>query len=233
MSIAVWATATVCRALSLENILVMFAGVLLEKQMVVICSNLGVLSAVVLSLIPMIRPYEWQSLLLPVLPRRMLDFLDAPVPFVVGIQHKYPEVQAKSSNLNRVNVDKNKVKMSSIPTLPRHKELASALEPYYTKLAAESVSAQRYPVQVCTDTQARAADGFLAVMKSYLDSFCTNLRSHTITNVQSNNDRVSLLLKESFIDSFASRDRSFIKLFADTQLFTVHTDAVLSSYQTS
>lgn len=33
--------------------------------------NQGVLSAVVLSLIPMIRPYEWQSLLLPV--RKVFD----------------------------------------------------------------------------------------------------------------------------------------------------------------
>ncbi|KAM0953144.1 hypothetical protein DsansV1_C02g0020901 [Dioscorea sansibarensis] len=76
-----------------------------------------------------------------------------------------------------------------------------------------------------------AAKGFLAVLRSYLDSLCSNLRSHTITNVQSNDDKVSLLLKESFIDSFPSRDRPFMKLFVDTQLFSVHTDLVLSFYQ--
>ncbi|KAJ7194644.1 hypothetical protein O6H91_Y514600 [Diphasiastrum complanatum] len=62
----------------------MLTGALLEKQLVVICPNLGILSAAVLSLIPMIRPFEWQSLLLPVLPNKMLDFLDAPVPFIVS-----------------------------------------------------------------------------------------------------------------------------------------------------
>lgn len=39
--------------------------------------------------------------------------------------------------------------------------------------------------------QAEAAWQFLNVMRSYLESLCSDLRSHTITNVQSNNDRVS------------------------------------------
>ncbi|XP_061996516.1 adoMet-dependent rRNA methyltransferase spb1-like [Rosa rugosa] len=43
--------------------------------------------------------------------------------------------------------------------------------------------------------------------------------------------QVSLLLRESFIDSFPSRDRPFMKLFMDTQLFSVHTDLVLSFFQ--
>jgi hypothetical protein len=47
-------------------VLELFAAALLEKQIVVICSNLGVLSAIVLSVMPMIRPFQWQSLLLPV-----------------------------------------------------------------------------------------------------------------------------------------------------------------------
>ena len=52
------------------------------------CPNLGLLSAAVLSLIPLIRPFAWQSLLMPVLPthEEMLNLLDAPVPFVMGVQ---------------------------------------------------------------------------------------------------------------------------------------------------
>lgn len=144
--------------------------------------------------------------------------------------------------------------------------------------------------------QKEAAKGFLDVLRTYLDSLCSNLRSHTITNVQSNDDKVrfywypsidffkcrfwsliskrivcsyywyqvSLLLKESFIESFPSRNRPFMKvrkiststasflfqyvfmasnisiwssymfdkqLFLDTQLFSVHTDFILSFFQ--
>ncbi|GMH04110.1 hypothetical protein Nepgr_005949 [Nepenthes gracilis] len=46
--------------------------------------------------------------------------------------------------------------------------------------------------------------GFLAVLRAYLDSPCSDLCSHTITNVQSNDEKVSLLLKErSLIHSLA------------------------------
>lgn len=40
--------------------------------------------------------------------------------------------------------------------------------------------------------QAEAAGHFISVMKHYLESLCSNLRSHTITNVQSNNDKVNI-----------------------------------------
>ncbi|XP_061352503.1 uncharacterized protein LOC133297389 isoform X1 [Gastrolobium bilobum] len=230
-ALSIWAVACVCGTLRLENVLTFFAGALLEKQIVVVCSNLGILSASVLSVIPLIRPYQWQSLLMPVLPNDMLEFLDAPVPYIVGIRNKTNEVQSKLTNVILVDVNRNQVKSPTIPQLPRQKELMSSLRPYHATLVGESYLGRRRPVYECTEVQMEAAKGFLSVLRSYLDSLCNNIRSHTITNVQSNDDKVSLLLKESFIDSFPYRDRPFMKLFVDTQLFSVHTDLVLSFFQ--
>ncbi|KAF6144397.1 hypothetical protein GIB67_024624 [Kingdonia uniflora] len=246
LALSIWTISTVCRVLSLETVLALFTGVLLEKQVVVVCPNLGVLSAIVLSLVPMIRPFEWQSLFLPVLPRKMFDFLDAPVPFIVGIQQKPAEMKLKRSNLVSVNVYKDqvcevlvslyvdsygKVKMCNMPPLPRHKELSAKLGPLHGRLSCEDSIAKRQPVYKCNEVQARAAEQFLNVMRDYLDSLCSDLRTYTITSVQSNNDRVSLLLKDSYIDSFPGRDRPFIKQFVDTQLFSVLSDSRLSRYE--
>ncbi|KAK4368593.1 hypothetical protein RND71_012385 [Anisodus tanguticus] len=230
-ALSVWAVACLCGSLRLEHVLTLFAGALLEKQIVVACSNLGILSACILSIIPLIRPYQWQSLLMPVLPNDMLDFLDAPVPYIVGVKNKTSEVQSKLTNAILVDANKNQVKSPTLPQLPQQKELYSRLSPYHAKLVGESYLARKRPVYECTDVQVEAAKCFLGVLRSYLDSLCSNLRSHTITNVQSNDDKVSLLLKESFIESFPSRDRPFMKLFLDTQLFSVHTDFVLSFFQ--
>ena len=54
------------------------AAVLLEKPTVVICPNIGVLTSVVLALIPLMRPFAWQHLMMPVLPATedTLDILD-------------------------------------------------------------------------------------------------------------------------------------------------------------
>ncbi|CAL4937618.1 unnamed protein product [Urochloa decumbens] len=231
LALSIWTTATVCRALSLESVLGLFAAVLLEKQIVVICPNLGVLSAIVLSIIPMIRPFQWQSLLLPVLPRKLIDFLDAPVPFIAGVQHKPPDIKMKGSSLVRINVQKDQVKACSMPQLPRYKELVSDLGPIHARLSCENALAKRHPIYKCNEVQAEAAWQFLNVMRSYLESLCSDLRFHTITNVQANNDRVSLLLKDSFIDSFPSKDRPFVKLFVETQMFSVLSDSRLYSFE--
>ncbi|KAI7742398.1 hypothetical protein M8C21_018599 [Ambrosia artemisiifolia] len=183
-ALSIWAISSICGSLRLEHILTIFAGALLEKQIVFVCSNLGILSASVLSIIPLIRPYQWQSFFMPVLPNDMLDFLDAPVPFIVGVKSKTAEVQSKSGNVILVDANKNQVKSLSIPHFPRYKELYAALTPYHAQLVGESYLGKRRPVYDCTDVQVEAAKGFL---------------------------RVSLLLKESFIESFPSRDRPFMK----------------------
>ncbi|KAL6523636.1 hypothetical protein OROGR_017239 [Orobanche gracilis] len=215
-ALSVWAVASLCGSLRLEHVLTLFAGALLEKQILVVCSNLGVLSAIILSVIPLIRPYQYQSLLMPVLPNDMLDFLDAPVPYIVGVKNKTTEVQAKLANVILVDANRNQVKSPTIPHLPQHRELYSCLSPYHAKLVGESYLGKKRPVYECTDVQVEAAKGFLVALRSYLNSLCSNLRSHTITNVQSNDDKVSLLLKESFIESFPSRDRPFMKFFSST-----------------
>ncbi|XBH87327.1 hypothetical protein VPH35_074804 [Triticum aestivum] len=231
LALSIWTMATVCRALSLESMLALFTGVLLEKQIVVICPNLGVLSAIVLSIIPMIRPFQWQSLLLPVLPRKLIDFIDAPVPFIAGIQHKPPDIKMKASSLVRINVQKDQVKANLLPQLPRYKDLVSDLSPIHARLSCENALAKKHPMYKCNEVQAKASWQFLNVLRTYLESLCSELRYNTITNVQSDNDRVSLLLKDSFIDSFPSKDRPFMKLFVETQMFSVLSDSRLAAFE--
>ncbi|KAL8170204.1 hypothetical protein V2J09_022008 [Rumex salicifolius] len=214
----------------LAYVLALVTGVLLEKQVALNCPNLGVLSAAVLSLIPMIRPFEWQSLLLPVLPDRMLDFLEAPVPFLVGLEKKPSGVKMKTDNLVHVDLLKDQLKTCYLPLLPRRKELVAELRPIHARLACQSTLVEE-PVYRCSEEQAEAAVQFLCVMKRYMESLCANLRSNTITSVQSNNDRVCILLKDSFADSFPFRDRPFIKLFVDTQMFSVLSDLQLSRFE--
>ncbi|KAM0828349.1 hypothetical protein ACQ4PT_067613 [Festuca glaucescens] len=233
LALSIWTMATVCRALSLESMLALLTGVLLEKQIVVICPNLGVVSAIVLSVIPMIRPFQWQSLLLPVLPRKLIDFIDAPVPFIAGIQYKPPDIKMKASSLVRVNVQKDQasVKGNLLPQLPRYKELISDLSPIHARLSCENALAKKHPIYKCNEVQAKASWQFFNVLRTYLESLCSDLRYHTITNVQSDNDRVSLLLKDSFIDSFPSKERPFMKLFVETQMFSVLSDSQLSTFE--
>ncbi|KAF9607617.1 hypothetical protein IFM89_037545 [Coptis chinensis] len=109
---------------------------------------------------------------------------------MVGVKNKTGEVQSKIGNVILVDANKNQVRSPTLPQLPQNKELFKSLSPYHAKLVGESYLGRRRPVFECTDVQIEAAKGFLAVLRSYLDSLCSNLRSHTITNVQSNDDKV-------------------------------------------
>lgn len=59
-----------------------------------------------------------------------------------------------------------------------------------------------------------------------MSGLCANLYQHTITDVQTA-ERVSLLLKDSFVESFSVRDRVFMKQFVETQTFSVYSDSVM------
>lgn len=149
----------------------------------------------------------------------------------MGIRFKPSDKKLKESNLIRVNVYKNKVNTCSLPQLPRYKELVSELSPVHARLACENSIAKRHPIYKCSEVQAEAAGNFLSIFRRFMESLCSNLRLHTITNIQPDNDKVSLLLKDSFIDSFPTRDRPFMKLFVDTQLFSVLSDSRMSSFE--
>ncbi len=66
----------------------------------------------------------------------------------------------------------------------------------------------------------------MQVLQEHLWRICAELHQHTITDVQTS-ERVSLLLKESFVESFNTRDRIFVKQFVETQTFSVYCDSVM------
>ncbi|EFJ52381.1 hypothetical protein VOLCADRAFT_103040 [Volvox carteri f. nagariensis] len=131
-----WTSSMLCRSLSLDKLLLVLTAVLLERQVVVFCPHISVLTGCVLGLLPLLRPFCWQSLMLPVTPASMMGFLEAPVPFVLGVQYKTSDVMARCSHLIRVNVYKDQVKNGgpSLPQLPGLKKLSAALAPHHALL---------------------------------------------------------------------------------------------------
>lgn len=231
-----WAIVTLCCSLSLENVLSFLTAVLLEKQIVVFSNNLGELSAVSFALVPMLRPFRWQSLFLPILPQHMVDFLDAPVPFVCGVQHKTSDLRNRTNNLCRINVYKGDVKLHwdgrrKPLRLPRMNELVRNLFPLHAAIVEASVNHKNRPVIDPSHDAIVAAREFLNAWRAYLNSLVANIRYHAITDVNGGGGegKVTILLKESFLATFAGRDRSFMRAFVDTQMFTTFCDERLAS----
>eukprot|EP00536_Pseudo-nitzschia_multiseries_P009167 jgi/Psemu1/257909/estExt_Genewise1Plus.C_2510035 len=78
------------RTLSLSNILVIWATLLQEGQVVLACSNgdtAPLLTPIAEALLTLLFPLEWQGIYIPVLPNHdsVLDVLEAPVPYLIGL----------------------------------------------------------------------------------------------------------------------------------------------------
>ena len=228
-----WTVAALCRTLSLDNVLAALNSVLLERQCAVFSPNLGDLGAVTLALsTTMLRPLRWRSLTLPVMPmtERMTSLLEAPVPFVIGIQRKTSEVRRLCQELTRVNVYKDEVKLGGgpQPQLPRLKELAGVLRPLHdaAREAARS-SSYRGPVAEPSERARTAARAFLEAWREYLRALVANLRAYAITEVSAAGEKTSILLKDTWVDSFSKADRAFMRAFGETQMFDWYADVQL------
>lgn len=80
-----WALPKMFRTLALENVLLVLGCALVELQIVFVSQHLRTLSACTLGLVSMLRPLRWVGPLVSALPAKMYEYLDSPVPLVIGV----------------------------------------------------------------------------------------------------------------------------------------------------
>jgi hypothetical protein len=126
--LAEWGLLTLFGLLSLDNILIIYRAILLEKQVIVVSKDLGILSAVVLSLLPIFRPYVFQGPFIAILPRQLYECLEAPVPYIYGIPSMPTDDPEMVKRLNEdkiiVYADDNQIHLPfKLPFLPKQEKL--------------------------------------------------------------------------------------------------------------
>uniref|UniRef100_M4BZ44 UDENN domain-containing protein n=1 Tax=Hyaloperonospora arabidopsidis (strain Emoy2) TaxID=559515 RepID=M4BZ44_HYAAE len=72
--------------LDVSTVLLVFTAALLENRILLVSSYLSVLMKVAESLRALMHPLSWPHVYLPVLPRRMLQYLECPTPFIFGAE---------------------------------------------------------------------------------------------------------------------------------------------------
>lgn len=88
------------------------AAMLTERRIIFSSKNLGRLSCCVQAANTLIYPMVWQQLFIPVLPIQLIDYLQAPMPFLIGVPDPVLKT-VRTSDLGEVviiNIDDNTVK---------------------------------------------------------------------------------------------------------------------------
>ena len=67
------------------EMMTIFASLLHERRIVVTSSRLSRLTACVQAVNTLLYPMSWQHIFIPVLHKKLIDYLSAPMPFLIGV----------------------------------------------------------------------------------------------------------------------------------------------------
>jgi DENN (AEX-3) domain len=98
--------------LSIPNVLVIMGCLLQEIRIVLVSKHYALLGPVSEALLSLLFPLHWQGMYLPILPYNMLEILDAPVPYLVGLHSRYIRdvpVEKRPKGVVIVDLDKDEV----------------------------------------------------------------------------------------------------------------------------
>ncbi|XP_044290280.1 DENN domain-containing protein 5B isoform X4 [Varanus komodoensis] len=110
--------------LGLENLIQVFTCVLLEMQILLYSQDYQRLMTVAEGITTLLFPFQWQHVYVPILPASLLHFLDAPVPYLMGLQSKEGTDRSKlelpqEANLCFVDIDNHYIELpEELPQFP-------------------------------------------------------------------------------------------------------------------
>uniref|UniRef100_A0A8C9XHG1 DENN/MADD domain containing 5B n=1 Tax=Sander lucioperca TaxID=283035 RepID=A0A8C9XHG1_SANLU len=119
--------------LGAENLVQVFTCTLLEMQILLYSHDYQRLMTVAEGITTLLFPFQWQHVYVPILPASLLHFLDAPVPYLMGLQSKEGTDRSKlelpqEANLCFVDVDNHYIELpEDFPQFPNKTELIQEL----------------------------------------------------------------------------------------------------------
>ncbi|NWX92936.1 DEN4C protein, partial [Nothoprocta pentlandii] len=224
-----------------ENCATLLLFVLLEGKILLHSLRPAVLTGVAEAVVAMIFPFQWQCPYIPLCPLSLATVLNAPLPFIVGVDSRYFDLYDPPQDIVCIDLDTNMVYISDdkkstnwkqFPKKPC-KSLLSTLKKLHPQLAAvrrktqEGSAVEMTPIEAdfswqkkMTELEMEIQEAFLRFMASILKGYRTFLKP--ITQAPSNKATAaeSLFDHQGFLKS---RDRAYTKFYmhlTKTQLFS-------------
>ncbi|XP_005742704.1 DENN domain-containing protein 5B-like isoform X3 [Pundamilia nyererei] len=119
--------------LGVENLVQVFTCTLLEMQILLYSQDYQRLMTVAEGITTLLFPFQWQHVYVPILPASLLHFLDAPVPYLMGLQSKEGTDRSKlelpqEANLCFVDIDNHSIELpEDFPQFPNKTEFIQEL----------------------------------------------------------------------------------------------------------
>jgi hypothetical protein len=89
---------------NVNNVYSTLIRILLEQSYLIISDNIEYLTTIVLGLSYLIQPFKWPFILIPNLPLDLLNMVESPVPFLIGV---LGDKNSKHKFINNENISAN------------------------------------------------------------------------------------------------------------------------------
>ena len=158
------------RCLTIPNIVTLFEYVLAESRIILYSSHTSMLHLASAAITHLLYPFKWAGVFIPVLPARLLQAVEAPCPYIVGIEKRYENVELPEDDFVLVDLDEDVIESTAPPMLlpkAQRRKLTSLLQ-----LAAPHHN--RYGVGVGPPAYAQAAFPFDAFSSENQQVFSTS-----------------------------------------------------------
>ena len=218
---AEWGLPLAFYQLSFKTIIQLLSAILLERKVVVYCKNMRFLSSLVLAIPPLIRPFLYQSVMIPMLPEKLPSLLEAPVPYIIGVTF-LPSSEHIPDDAILLDVRKDSIKSTMpVPLLPNSKELKKKCSSDIKQLNHSFKKGIPFKT---TKEQLSHVESISTIFETHLISFFANYHNYTICNRTDPAQPITVFMKDSFLVDIPADAREFIDEFLDTQMFFQYSD---------
>lgn len=108
------------RSLTIANIVSLLEFALSESRIILLSSHTAMLHLASKALVSLLYPIKWASIFIPVLPARLLSALEAPCPYIVGIERRYDNIELPEDDYVLVDLDQDVIESTTAPVaLPK------------------------------------------------------------------------------------------------------------------
>jgi len=106
--------ASILNVLSPSVVLDLLSALLMERRCLFVASSVSLLSLTVHAVAALIYPFRWQHIFLPIVPHGLLDYLQAPMPWIAGVpRHLLPFLaKMELEEAVVVNLDTGKIRLN-------------------------------------------------------------------------------------------------------------------------
>jgi len=224
--------------LAVDKVLEVYTCLLEERKVLLISERYSVLTVVAESFRALLAPLDWCHVYAPVLPRSMLDHLQAPVPFLIGINQRFAFKSDFPFLLDAVvvNLDEGSVQIPAVSATGGEGSEALAAPPkklprVMLDWMSKALHAQLCPLAVSADevlapgaapeTAWKFPSGAVRrIFRIAVEELLADAKLYSVP-VLHQGERMVLFEEDAFVRAQAFEHSSFFDAFVRTQAFSL------------